>query len=305
MNPAQTSLIGLQREDGGWSASSHGPSATEPTALAVMALRGVDDPASETAARRGIAWLRARQREDGSWPVSEQVPMASWMTALAALALAGHPAHRAPAVAGARWLLDVEGRPVPWFSRLFFSLFPRYNVIDLDLELKGWPWIEDTFGWVEPTAYALLALKTLRGELPASPTGARIEEGERLLLDRVCGDGGWNYGNSRVYDEVLWPYPDTTALALLALQDRPGLPQVEAGFQALDRMLADMDSVLAASLALICHRVYRRPPNGLSERIEARLEADPPWVDVRALALAGLALRDATPFALGEGRRRA
>jgi hypothetical protein len=216
--------------------------------------------------------------------------MASWMTSLAALALAGSPGDRPRALAGARWLLEQKGRPVPWVTRLFFFFFPKYDVIDLDLELTGWPWFEDSFSWVEPTACALIALKSLRPDLPDSPTRSRIEEGERLILDRVCKGGGWNYGNSRVYDEELWPYPDTTAMALLALQDRPDLPEVRSGFKALDRMLARNDSLLATSLALVCGRVYERPVESLTRRVAEHLEAGSPWADVRALALAAIAL---------------
>ena len=292
MNPAQSRLLVPQNPDGGWGAMAGGPSLTEPTALAVMALRGARDPAADRAVTRGLGWLRERQRGDGAWPASDQVPMDSWMTSVAVLALAGSSAERSRAVKGGRWLLEQQGRPVPWLSRLFFFLFPRYDVIDLDLELKGWSWFEDTFGWVEPTAYALIALKTLRADLPGSPTGSRIEEGERLILDRVCEGGGWNYGNSRVYDEELWPYPDTTALALLALQDRPHLPEVRSSLDVLDRMVARNDSLLATSLALLCGRVYGRPVETLSRRLAAHLETASPWVDVRALALAGLALRE-------------
>lgn len=295
MNPALSHLLGRQRPDGGWAAANGGPSATEPTALAVMALNGAPEPDTIGSAERGLAWLREHQRRDGSWPVSGQVPMGSWMTALAALALAGSSTDRSLAVAGARWLLEREGRPVPWISRLFFFLFPKYDIIELDLELKGWPWFEDTFGWVEPTSYALLALKTLRRELPDPRAEARIAEGERLLLDRVCEGGGWNYGNSRVYHEELWPYPDTTAVALLALQDRPQLPEVRSGLGALDRMLSKNHSLLATALGILCGRVFGRPVEALSRRIVDRLAADPPWIDTRALALTGLALREGPP----------
>jgi hypothetical protein len=289
MNPAHTRLLASQNADGGWGAAPGGPSFTEPTALAAMALEGAE-PDPHRAVDRGLAWLRERQRRDGAWPASDQVPMGSWMTSVAVLALAASSDDRPRAVAGGRWLLEQHGRPVPWLTRLFFFLFPRYDVIDLDLELKGWSWFVDTFGWVEPTAYALIALKTLRADLPAGPTRARIEEGERLILDRVCKGGGWNYGNSRVYDEELWPYPDTTALALLALQDRPDLPEVRSSLDALDRMVARTDSLLATALALLCGRAYGRPVETLTRRIVERLEAPSPWIDNRALALAGLAL---------------
>ena len=139
------------------------------------------------------------------------------------------------------------------------------------------------------------ALKTLRADLPESATRSRIEEGERLILDRVCKGGGWNYGNSRVYDEELWPYPDTTALALLALQDRPDLPEVRASLEALDRMVGRNRSLLATSLAVLCGRAYGRTVETLSRRIVAQLETGAPWIDVRAVALAGLALREGSP----------
>ena len=38
-----------------------------------------------------------------------------------------------------------------------------------------------------------------------------------MLLDRRCRDGGWNYGNRRVLGADLPSYPETTALALMAL----------------------------------------------------------------------------------------
>jgi hypothetical protein len=72
---------------------------------------------------------------------------------------------------------------------------------------------------VEPTSWALLALKRMRGALPRRRTEDRIEEAHRLLADRMCRGGGWNYGNKAILGFDLDPYPDTTALALLALQD--------------------------------------------------------------------------------------
>ena len=39
--------------------------------------------------------------------------------------------------------------------------------------LQGWPWIEDTFSWVEPTAFCLLALKRSRRARVAIPRPTR------------------------------------------------------------------------------------------------------------------------------------
>ncbi|MGH7550798.1 MAG: prenyltransferase/squalene oxidase repeat-containing protein [Gemmatimonadota bacterium] len=293
---AAGSLIQSQNPDGGWGASADRPSTTEITSLATLAMRGLGDPAVLARERRGLAWLRARQRKDGGWSATDAVSTSGWMTSLAVIALADSRSDRQRALAGARWLLQQEGRGYPWLTRLFFRLFPSRDVIDLDAGLTGWAWFHDTFSWVEPTACALIALKTVRADLPPEPTAARIREAEQMILDRSCAGGGWNYGNSRVYDEELWPYPDTTALALIALQDRPELPEVSAGLSALSQMLDENHSVLATSLGLLCFRAFGHDDSGLGERLHSRLDHGPEWTDTRALALAALALNSSKSF---------
>ena len=289
MNAAQQLLLDIQGADGGWPARSGGPSATETTALAALALRS-DDQTALHGRERALKWLRTTQRSDGSWPPVAGISLSGWMTSVAVIALADSRTDRQRALAGGRWLLAQEGRGYSWLTRLIFRLFPSREVIDLDADLTGWPWFHDTFSWVEPTACALIALKTLRTDLPPEPTAARIREAEWMILDRSCVGGGWNYGNSRVYDEELWPYPDTTALALIALQDRPELPEVSAGLSALTRMLDENHSVLATSLGLLCFRPFGRDDFGLRERLLSRLNEGPEWADTRALTLAALAL---------------
>ena len=60
-----------------------------------------------------------------------------------------------------------------------------------------------------------------------------------MLLNRACWGGGWNYGNKNVYGRDLWPYVPTTALALIALQDRRCEPIVE---QSLAQLQKDVQS---------------------------------------------------------------
>ena len=79
-------------------------------------------------------------------------------------------------------------------------------------EIPGWSWRADTAPWVEPTAMTMVALEAAgRGAEP------RLDEGRLLLLDRQIPGGGWNYGNTAVFGQVLKPMPESTGMALNAL----------------------------------------------------------------------------------------
>lgn len=130
-----------------------------------------------------------------------------------------------------------------------------------DNSLQGWSWTPDTFSWVEPTAWCLLALKLWRSEGFEIRTD-RIDEGERLLIDRCGQDGGWNYGNSNMLGQELKSFVPTTALGLLALQDRRSLPEVQRSQAFLEQNALSERSGLALSLALIALRIYERPAVG-------------------------------------------
>src|SRR5205807_10059280 len=84
---------------------------------------------------------------------------------------------------------------------------------DIDLKLTGWPWAEDNFSWVEPTAWAALALRHVGRE-----KHPRVQEGLKLLLDRAMDEGGVNYGNRRILGRLTEPIPGPSALMLLASQ---------------------------------------------------------------------------------------
>ena len=103
-----------------------------------------------------------------------------------------------------------------------------------DNSLQAWPWIPETFSWVEPTSWCLLALKKTAAQAPRNGAQARIREADTLLLNRVCTNGGWNYGNAAAFAQDLRPYVPTTAVGLMALQDRPRDPGVTRTLTFLD-----------------------------------------------------------------------
>jgi len=285
-------LLALQNPDGGYGARSGLPSATEPTAVALLALSFEPGPDGTTATR---AWLRAQQTPEGGWPAMAGLQEPSWATALAVLALARYPDEGAAVQGGTTWLIGQRGRTIDGRRGLLGRLFGRAPAVELNGALVGWPWLVDTFSWVEPTAYALLALKAV--EPRSAEAAARIGQGERVLLDRVCPDGGWNYGNARVLGENLWSYPDTTALALLALGKASSAAVAGQALDALEAMLAANQSGLATALGVLALAAHGRDVRTLRARLSTRFEETGFLGDARSLAWALLAANDAvTPF---------
>jgi hypothetical protein len=280
-------LVRRQNGDGGWGAVTGGPSNSECTALACLALMQQSANASGPI-DAGITWLAGRQVEGGGWRYSDDGPITTWPTPIVLLALRTERRTEAAVAAGYAWLLSTRGERIPWRAR-FRQFLSGQQVIELDSTLDGWPWVPGTFSWVEPTSWALMALKAYDAGRATRPVRRRIRDGERMLIDRACVGGGWNYGNRRVYDEDLPAYPDTSALALLGLR---GLrdPAVEAGFAALDGLLDAQASGLALALGLLSRRAWRRDPADLAERLAQRYEAGFFRDDQRTLALAALSL---------------
>ena len=71
--------------------------------------------------------------------------------------------------------------------------------------------------------------------LEAAGRGAepRLEEGRLLLLDRQIPGGGWNYGNTAVFGQVLRPMPESTGMALNALSHQVPREAVQASLAYL------------------------------------------------------------------------
>ena len=291
LTPLVRRLLSLQSPDGGFAARAGIASTTEPTALSLLALANEPDEAARSGAARARAWLVATQAGDGGWPAVAAVAQSTWTTALAVLALGRDATTRDPALSGARWLLSEEGRRAPNTRSFGDWLLGRESAVVMNDTLTGWPWVHDTFSWVEPTAYAVLAVDGLRALLAPEPATRRLDVARRMLADRVCADGGWNYGNSRVLGEDLWPYPDTTALALLALRNAPpDVPLTAKSLDALGHMLDENASGLATALGILALDAYGRDVTGLRTRLRERFVHTGYRGETRALAYAVLAL---------------
>ena len=87
--------------------------------------------------------------------------------------------------------------------------------------LKGWPWIDGTHSWIEPTALNVLALKAT-----GHAQHERVLEAIRMILDRQLPHGGWNYGSTYVFGKEHLPMPESTGAALTGLAGMVGQEKV-------------------------------------------------------------------------------
>ena len=285
-------LLKSQNADGGWGAVSGKRSQTEATALAILGLNSVKDKALAQSLGKGLHWLIEQQNEDGSWPVTTQVNESSWSTAFALVALTVLGGQVPQLQRGAQWLLEQKGQTLGWRESVRYRWAPQTMVNFLNPDLQGWSWVPFSFSWVEPTAYALIALKKLKPHLDDSRTRGRIRQGELLLYDRMCEGGGWNYGNKRVLGEAIPPYPDITAVALIALQDRQAESANQLSWQALLRMLVQTKSGLTLSWAIICAALYSLETSESRMLLTKSYEQTGFLDETKSISLALLALVD-------------
>jgi hypothetical protein len=227
-------LTSARNPDGGWGYTRGRASRLEPTCLALLALAVAGPPADPRVLER---WPRAN-----GLLIDPQARTSNVTDNAVALLTAQMPRTALPALAAglAGALVNMTG-----------VTFPPAATNRQDNALRGWPWVAQTFSWVEPTAWCVLALKKhTRAHRDASPV-TRVTDGERLLIDRVCKNGGWNYGNSNVLGKELFAYVPTTAIALLAMQDRREQEAVRRSTRYLSTHALDERSGLSLSLSRI------------------------------------------------------
>jgi hypothetical protein len=282
-------LLGAQNEDGGWGSFKGRRSNTESTAFVLMALKSLESNFYDRQATAGLQWLLRQQKEDGSFSLNDTSKQSSWTTPIAALALLPFKEQEEHALRAAKWVLTQEGRTPGWVASLLVRLSLVKKVTELDPSLTGWSWTVGTFSWVEPTSYSLMALKKLKRNLGGTNCDERIRQGETLIYDRMCENGGWNYGNSRVLGEALWPYPDVTAVALIALQDRAASEANQKSLRALDSMMRETATGIALGWGIICLTIYNQDLREWKKVITETFEKTKFLGETKAIALALLA----------------
>jgi hypothetical protein len=229
--------------------------------MATLALR--DD--------RAMRWLIDDQRADGAFGMRAGSVLSD-DTAVVSLALpAGAPRDRAldhlEQIAGANAVADPGAPPY------------------------GWPWTEGAHGWIEPTAWGILALRAGRPDATD-----RIDDGLAVLRAQECVGGGWNYGTREGFGVDQPPFVQTTSIGVLAVD---GLDEVlrKRGQATLERnWRSEGDGLLsvasaAAALAAIGSPVAVEARQAMIETADRSAAAD-----TVALAWASLAEQGRGPI---------
>lgn len=282
-------LATSQNPDGGWGAVAGKGSNIEATAVALLALHSLGRASDGSCVEKAKRWLTHQQNTDGSWPLNGVTKGPSWCTAPAMVALSEFPEQKERVSQAGNWALQQKGSKPGILVDVIRALSFQKRAVNLNEDLVGWSWTPNSFSWVEPTSYFLLALKKVKNHLPLKTLQERVEQGELMIYDRMCDNGGWNYGNAAVYGETLWPYPDITAVALIALQDRRDRKENQLSLRALREMMQSTDSGLALAWSTICLSLYGQDASALRKRLEQRFVKTKFLGETKALALGVLA----------------
>ena len=249
--------------------------ATEPTALAAMALKA---HGHSDAAKRACDWLADLQQANGSVSVRAGEDEPGWPTSLAVLAWhAIDQRHYSGAIErAAGWILSARG-----------EAFEQSGEYGHNTDIVAWSWANATHSWIEPTALHVLALKAT-----GHADHVRVREATKMLLDRQLPGGGCNYGNTVVLGQTLRPHVQPTGIALLALtgeNDR----RVTKSVAWLKRSIGLETTAASLAWALIGLRQHEDlPPKSepwlaaASERVMAR-DQSPHKLALLALAAKG------------------
>jgi hypothetical protein len=247
-------LKAAQNEDGGWAFREGAQSRVEPTCWALFALRQLESAVDCQSA--GLRFLRSTQLRDGSWPASASQTTGCWATSLASWVLSSDALSRDAVAAGVRWIINdwpgQERLPV----RIIRKLLARTRAAAQNDSLRAWGWTPGTASWVEPTAFALLAIEHAPKELVPAAAERRRGIATAMLYDRMCPEGGWNCGNPMVYGVAGEPLIEPTAWALLALRRESQSEQKSQSLRWLSSALSNVSGAGSLALAKICLEAY-------------------------------------------------
>lgn len=256
---------------GGFPLRKGGPFRVDATAWGILTVQSINPRHSLLS--RARSRLAESQAENGSVSIGRGHADAYWPTAISVLAWKESPPHETNWRRGIQFLLETTGKH--WKKE------PDLPV-QHDPSIPGWPWIADTHSWVEPTAVAVCALRSVGlGE------HKRVADGVRLLMDRQIARGGWNYGNTKVFGQELLPAPESTGAALQALSGFVDEIEVKKSLAYLQAEVKQANTPIALGWGLLGLGAWDRAPQESKELIRRVLERQSRYgsYDTASLAL--------------------
>ena len=284
LHKAQAFLAALQNKDGGWGYTAEKRSYAEPTAYSLLALANYGEAAErEQRASRTLQWLAQQTGRAGVIELEKRAQpeidnFDLWGTIISYFVLTKLKIGSELSANYLKFLMQARGN----------KLNPQdVKGLNLDPALQGWSWVMGTASWVEPTAYALLALKS-----NGMQADERVRMGQEFLFDRACYEGGWNYGNKEVLAVKLDPMPTNTCFALLALQDADRQHEViRKSLAYLEDEISQRQSTMLLALGALCLNIYGHPTQSLISSLIKRQSENGSWRDnVHLTSLAALAI---------------
>lgn len=242
--------------EGGLESHKGGGYRPDATAWAVIALKACRK--NRDIIRQAQARLASEQLDDGRVCISLKHPDAFWPTSLAILAWKGSAGNIDSQSRAVNFLLNTSGR--------HFKRKPDSPVAH-DPSIRGWPWIENTHSWVEPTALGLIALRTAGYE-----KHSRAIEALNMLADRQLPKGGWNYGNTIVFGQELNPMSAPTGIALQALACLLPKEQIEKSLIYLKATVEKLYTPFALGWSLLGLSEWNKRPTNSQALILSCLE---------------------------------
>ncbi len=261
MESQTLSLLRKLVANGDWQYNASGPNASEPAALACLALSvtGFAREASTIA-----DWLALLQTSEGSVGVTESETKPAWPTSLALLSWlamehAGLSRYQSHAELALQWIVNTQGKRLP-----------RRRQIGHDTTIDGWSWAENTHSWLEPTCYHVLALKAA-----GQSAHPRTRSGVAMIVDRLHETGGCNYGNTIVLGQATLPHVQPTGLAMLAVaNENNNDPRIGQSLDYLQDALTEETATASLCFALLGLTANGLRPTDADERLRHALQRD-------------------------------
>jgi hypothetical protein len=249
-------ILSMALPEGGFRNSDSGPFSPEASAWAAIALKA--SGAHPDIAQRACRRLADIQQPDGRVSAVIGYTEAAWCTPLCILAWRSFPNYQRSVDAGIQFLLTFQGR---------HQAKDADSPAGHDTSIVGWPWIENTHSWIEPTCYSLMVLKS-----SGYQDHPRTKQGVMMIMNRQLSTGGWNYGNTTVFKKRLLPVPENTGQALCALSGMAGEHAVEISLRYLHTTIRKVRTPMALAWMLQGLRMWSQLPNAWENLVIESLE---------------------------------